>query len=132
MSNATKAWHRIVNSGDTASLKALIADDAVFYSPVVHTPQKGKDITIAYLSGAYEVLTNETFEYLREIESGNEAFLEFKAVVDGIEINGVDFMKWNDEDQIIEFRVWVRPLKAMNTLHAKMGAYLARQMQQAE
>jgi len=132
MSDALKAWHHIVKTGDIAALNDLIAHEAVFYSPVVHTPQKGKDITIAYLTGAYEVLINDTFEYLREVESSDEAFLEFKAVIDGIEINGVDFIKWNDNGQITEFRVWVRPLKAMNTLHAKMGAYLARQTQQAK
>lgn len=132
MSNAIEAWHHIVKTGDTDALNTLIADEAVFYSPVVHTPQKGKDITIAYLSGAYEVLINDTFEYLREIKSNNEAFLEFRAVIDGIEINGVDFIKWNDSNQIIEFRVWVRPLKAMNMLHAKMGEYLARQTTAAE
>ena len=113
-------WHAIVQSGDAEELAAIIADDCVFYSPVVHSPQRGKDITLMYLTAAMHVLVGDTFEYVREVSSGNNAVLEFTTENEGIFINGVDMIQWNDDGRITEFKVMVRPLKAINLLHGQM------------
>lgn len=120
------AWHRLVETRDPKGLDDLLADECTFHSPVVHTPQVGKAISKIYLTAAMEVLGQEGFHYVREIVSGNDAMLEFRQTIDGIEINGVDILRWNDAGRIIDFKVMIRPLKAIQLLHAKMGEYLAR------
>ena len=117
-------WHRLVKERDVAGLDALLDDSAVFHSPVVHTPQVGKRITHKYLAAAFQVFFNESFRYVRELKSERDAVLEFALELDGIQINGVDMMKWNDEGKITEFKVMLRPLKAVNLIHQKMGAQL--------
>ena len=121
-----QAWHQVVQQRDMAGLGRLLADEVVFHSPVVHTPQQGKAITFKYLQGALLVLNNSSFRYEREIVGEHDAMLEFSTVIDGIQINGVDLIRWNDAGQIIDFKVMVRPLKAVNMLHQKMGDMLAR------
>ena len=118
------AWHALVQSRDMRGLHPLLADDVVFHSPVVHTPQRGKAITTQYLTGALHVLNNDSFRYEREIIGSQDAVLEFSTTIDGIQINGVDLIRWNDAGQITDFKVMVRPLKAVNMLHQKMGAML--------
>ena len=117
-------WHRLVKTRDEAGLDTLLADDAVFHSPVVHRPQVGKTITRAYLGAAFQVFFNESFRYVRELKGERDAVLEFTVELDGITVNGVDMMKWNDEGQITEFKVMLRPLKAVNLIHQKMAAQL--------
>ncbi|HWW04640.1 nuclear transport factor 2 family protein [Collimonas sp.] len=119
-----EAWHQIVKSRDITSLKALLADDVVFESPVVHTPQTGKAITIKYLGAALHVLNNSTFQYLNEWLGPHSAVLEFQSSCDGILINGVDMITWNDEGLITHFKVMIRPLKAVNKIHELMGQML--------
>ncbi|WP_194953251.1 nuclear transport factor 2 family protein [Sphingopyxis solisilvae] len=113
--------------GDPQALRDLLADDAVFHSPVVHTPQQGRDKVFAYLHAASQVLGGDHFRYLREIVDGNQAVLEFQTELDGIQINGVDIIRWNDAGQIEDFKVMVRPLKAINKVWEKMAAMLAAQ-----
>ena len=113
-------WHDTISSGNPANLNEIIADDAVFHSPVVHTPQIGKDITVFYLSAAFHVLVPNKFEYVREIVDGNNAMLEFTSEIDGIVINGVDIIQWNDEGKIKDFKVMVRPMKAVDKLRQMM------------
>lgn len=117
-------WHEIIEALDPAPLNDLIADNCVFYSPIVHTPQEGKDLTIMYLAAAMEVLGGEGFRYVREIKDGNQAVLEFIAEQEGIAINGIDMFTWNEAGEIDSFKVMVRPLKAINLLHARMKAML--------
>ena len=124
------AWHQVVQQRDMAGLQRLLADEVVFHSPVVHTPQRGKAITFKYLQGAMLVLNNHRFRYAREIVGARDAVLEFSTVIDGIQINGIDLIRWNDAGQIVDFKVMVRPLKAVNLLHQKMGEMLARLPQQ--
>jgi hypothetical protein len=119
------AWHAyMAGGGDPQAVRDLLAEDAVFHSPVVHTPQAGRDKVFAYLHAASHVLGGDDFRYLREIADGNQAMLEFQSSLDGIQINGVDIISWNAEGLITHFKVMVRPLKAINTLHQKMGEYL--------
>jgi hypothetical protein len=121
---ALEAWHRLVDSRDPSGLSALLADDAVFHSPVVHTPQRGKRLAAGYLEAAFQVFFNPNFRYVREIVGDSEAMLEFETEVDGILINGVDLIRWNDAGQIVDFKVMLRPLKAINLIHQKMAAML--------
>lgn len=119
-----ETWHRMVRNSDPSGLNTLLADDAVFHSPVVHSPQRGKKITALYLAAAFQVFFNPSFRYVREIVGPSDAMLEFETEIDGILVNGVDLIKWNESDQIIEFKVMIRPLKAINLIHQKMAAML--------
>lgn len=123
---AMEQWFKLVETHDVSLLDDLLAEDSVFQSPVVHTPQTGKKIVKAYLSAAIATLNNESFRYLGEWYAPNSAVLEFSGVVDGIEINGVDIIKWNVSGKIVNFKVMVRPLKAVNHLHQLMAARLAK------
>ena len=118
-------WHDIVKSGDVSDLGSLLAEDVVFLSPVVHTPQRGKAITLKYLRAAIQVLGGEAFRYIGEWFGESSAVLEFITTIDGLEINGVDIIGWNAEGRIDRFKVMVRPLKAIDALHRAMGASLA-------
>jgi hypothetical protein len=122
--NAISKWHNIVRTRDASGLGDLLSEDVVFYSPVVHTPQVGKAITTRYLTAAVKVFGNESFRYIREIVGDADAVLEFETEIEGIHINGVDMVKWNDEGRITEFKVMIRPLKAINLIHQKMGEML--------
>lgn len=117
-------WHELVTSRNAKGLNALLADNVVFHSPVVHSPQVGKVITARYLSAAFHVFFNESFKYVREIAGPRDAVLEFQVNIDGISVNGVDMIKWNEEGKIVEFKVMIRPLKAVNLIHQKMAAML--------
>jgi hypothetical protein len=130
MTHPIDAWHEFVESRDPRLLEKLLADDVVFHSPVVHTPQRGKPVTLLYLRGAMQVLGSPAFRYEREIRGPRDALLEFVTEIDGITINGVDLIRWDDTGRIVDFKVMVRPQKAMNVLHQKMGELLA-QMKQA-
>lgn len=117
-------WHEVVEAKDEAKLRDLLDPDAVFESPVVHTPQVGRDITAKYLMAAFSTLNNDSFHYLGRWDGENSAVLEFATEIDGIRINGVDMIWWNEAGKITRFKVMVRPLKAINLLHQKMGAML--------
>jgi hypothetical protein len=119
-----EAWHRLVEARDAAQLDAILADDVVFHSPVVHTPQRGKAITKMYLGAAIMVLGGGDFTYVREVVGESDAVLEFTAEVQGIHINGVDLIHWNEDGHIDDFKVMVRPLKAVNLLHSMMQQML--------
>jgi len=123
-SSPLPAWHQLVKDHDPRGLDALLADDAVFHSPVVHTPQVGKALTRSYLAAAFQVFFNPSFRYVREVAGDRDAVLEFELELDGIRINGVDMIRWNDEGRICDFKVMLRPLKAVNLIHQKMAAML--------
>jgi hypothetical protein len=119
-----ETWHRLVRTQDSGGLNALLAEDAVFHSPVVHAPQRGRKLTATYLTAAFHVFFNPTFRYVREIVGASDAMLEFETEIDGILVNGVDVIRWNDAGQIVDFKVMLRPLKAINLIHQKMAAML--------
>lgn len=135
--SAVKKWYEVMKSNDMDKLDELLAEDVVFYSPVVYTPQKGKDITKMYLMAAGGVFgegakdevsdsnkSQSNFKYIKEIIGEKSALLEFESEMDGIYVNGVDVISWNEEGKITEFKVIVRPLQAVNMLHQKMQAML--------
>jgi hypothetical protein len=122
--NPAEIWHKVAMSRDVEAICAILHDDCIFESPVVHTPQRGKAITAQYLAAAGHTLGNDSFRYVGEWHRDNSAILEFTAEIDGIAINGIDMISCNDEGLITHFKVMVRPLKAVNMLHQKMGEML--------
>jgi len=124
MAAAIEAWHRLVRERDAAALQDLLDADAVFLSPVVHTPQRGRALAAGYLGAALEVFCAPEFRYVREIVGPADAMLEFETVIDGVQVNGVDIIRWNEAGKIVEFKVMIRPLKAINAVHARMAAIL--------
>lgn len=122
---ALDKWYDYMKSHDRAALWDLLHPDAVFESPVVHTPQRGRDITFKYLSSAEKVLGGSGFAYVGEWRSDKGAVLEFEKQIDGIMINGVDIISFSDDGRITHFKVMVRPLKAINLLHRLMAEQLS-------
>ena len=121
--NTLQLWHEIFASRDTGRFEEILAEDCVFLSPIVHTPQEGRELTSLYLTGALHVF-NDSFHYVKEIVTPEHAVLEFVCDLDGIAVNGVDIMTFDDQGKIVEFKVMVRPLKAVNLLHARMKEML--------
>jgi len=124
------AWHALVQARDYRGLDALLADEVVFHSPVVHSPQAGKALTRQYLAAALQVFGNPSFRYLRELAGPRDAVLEFQVEIDGITVNGVDMLRWDDGGRITEFKVMVRPLKAIQLIQQRMAALLQTRAQQ--
>ncbi|MFA5321519.1 MAG: nuclear transport factor 2 family protein [Smithella sp.] len=124
--NTITEWHKLMETKDSAGLDDLLADNVVFHSPVVHMPQVGKPITKLYLTAALFVFNNGHFKYLREVISGNNAVLEFSTEIEGIYINGVDMITWGEDGRITDFKVMIRPLKAINMIHKMMGEMLQK------
>jgi len=120
-------WHQVAKNHDVAGLYQLIDEGAVFYSPVVHSPQFGKAIVGQYLSAALPIFFNDSFSYVRELHGEGQAILEFEVEIEGTKVNGVDMIRWNDAGLITEFKVMLRPLKAVNLIHEQMGAMLKAQ-----
>lgn len=119
-------WHELVRSRDPQALRQLLAEEVVFVSPVLHTPQRGRAITQAYLQAALQVLNNHSFRYMNQWFGSDSAVLEFECELDGISVNGVDLMHWNADGLIDHFKVMLRPLKAVNKVHERMAAELQR------
>ena len=117
-------WHALVKDRNPSALPALLADEVVFHSPVVHRPVTGKPMVLAYLSAAVLVFGHPSFRYVRELHGESEAMLEFELELDGVFINGIDLIHWNSAGQIDDFKVMVRPLKAVNAIHELMAAGL--------
>ncbi len=124
MNNPIDKWHELVKLGDAAALDGLLADEIVFHSPVVHTPQVGKEIAKKYLAAAFIVFANPSFRYIREIRGAHDAVLEFQVEIEHVLVNGVDIIKWNEEGKISDFKVMLRPLKAVNLIHQLMARAL--------
>jgi hypothetical protein len=137
-------WHAFLRGELPGGLDALLDDDVVFYSPVVYTPQEGKAITTLYLSAAGQALPGEPsgeggdggsgggFRYTKTVMAGDTAVLEFETTVEGKYVNGVDIIRCNDAGRIVEFRVMIRPLQAINAVHRQMAAMLERMQAAAE
>ena len=117
-------WIAIIENGRIDELEALLAEDAVFYSPAVFTPQEGRAKTLAYLTAAAKLFGDSDFRYVRQWYGDHSAVLEFVAELDGIHVNGVDMIRWNDDQKIVEFKVLLRPLKALQSVIPVMAQLL--------
>ena len=122
-------WHDYManHEGSAAGLAQVLHEDCVFHSPVVHTPQRGRAIVTAYLMAAAGTLGKGDFQYVREMADGNHALLEFTTTMDGIHVNGIDLMTFDEDGMITDFKVMVRPLKAVNKVWEQMAAMLEKQ-----
>lgn len=119
-------WHQLVAARDLSGLDDLLVDEVIFQSPAVHTPQVGKAVTKRYLEAAQHVLMNDSFRYVDEWFGENSAVLEFETVIDGLQLNGIDMIHWDDSDRIVRFKVMVRPFKALQALIPLMAQHLER------
>ena len=114
------SWHTVFKSQELDKLDKIIADNVVFTSPVVFKPMEGKEITKMYLFAAGQSFNMDKFKYIREVHDGINSVLEFETFIDDISVNGVDMIKWNNEGKIIDFKVMIRPLKAVQKVQEKM------------
>jgi hypothetical protein len=122
-------WHQHLRGEPPGGLDDLLDDDVVFYSPIVYTPQRGREITSVYLQAAKATLAGDGsdqggFTYTKQVLAGDTAVLEFETTVGGKYVNGVDIVRCNDAGRIVEFRVMIRPLQAVNIVHEQMKAAL--------
>jgi hypothetical protein len=122
---AILAWHRVAATRDASLLAPLLADDVVFRSPAVHQPQQGKAVTTTYLTAAICVL-GPTLTYVRQWHGADSAVLEFTARLDDLDVHGIDMITWNDRDQLTQFTVMVRPIRALERLVVHMREHLSR------
>ena len=118
--NLIHKWHEVIESDDLKMLDEIIADDAVFSSPVVFKPMEGKEITMMYLHAAGQSFNMEKFKYTREIHDDMNSVLEFETYIDDISVNGVDMIEWNEDGKISNFKVMIRPFKAVQKVQEKM------------
>ena len=114
------SWHKVFNSQNLDNLDDVLADQAVFTSPVVFKPMEGKEISKLYLYAAGHSFNMEKFSYVREVHDGLHSILEFETYIDDVSVNGVDMIEWNEEGKIIDFKVMIRPLKAVHKVQEKM------------
>ena len=121
---ALRAWHAVVESGNPALLDDLLADDVVFRSPAVFTPQQGKSVTTRYLSSAMVVL-GPSLRYVGQWHDQASAVLEFEAELDGVYVQGVDMLRWNEQDKLTSFTVMVRPIRGLQKLAELMAPRLS-------
>ncbi len=122
--DALERWHEVVRTRNPALLNQVLAEDAVFHSPILFRPQQGRDLTALYLTGAMHVIANPSFHYVREVVGEQDAVLEFETEIDGIHVNGVDMITWNEQGLISDFKVMIRPLKAINVVQQRMAELL--------
>ena len=113
-------WHEVMKNSELELLDKIIADDATFSSPVVFKPMLGKEITMMYLSAAGQSFNMEKFQYTKEIHDGMNSVLEFETYIDEISVNGVDIIEWNEDGKIVNFKVMIRPFKAVQKVQQKM------------
>ena len=125
MHTLIQQWHELLRSGDPSKLPALLSDSVVFHSPVLHAPQIGRDLTEMYLLAALQGLYNDSFHYVREVVGDNDAALEFVVEHDGIVINGVDLIRWDEQQKITDFKVMIRPYRAIDKVREIMLEALA-------
>jgi len=129
-------WHANLRGQLPGGLDELLDDDVVFYSPIVYTPQAGKAITKLYLQAAGQTLPGEqrdassngssSFHYTKEVLAGDTAVLEFETTIEGKYVNGVDIIRCNEHSRIVEIRVMIRPLQAINLVHEQIASALER------
>ena len=127
-------WHEALR-GESA-FEDLLHEDCVFWSPVLFRPMEGRDLTALYLRAAYQVFPGDGadatdssdgpsgFRYTKRVLDGNHAVLEFETTMDGVSVNGVDIITCDDDGLITEFKVMIRPRKAVEKVQAQMAAML--------
>ncbi len=121
--NCIEQWKKIILSGNTNNLNEIIHKNAIFYSPVVFTPQIGKRKVLNYLSNAVNVFKHKDFIYKKTITNQNSTIAEFEATFGKIVVNGIDLIVTKN-NLIYEFKVFLRPLKGLEVVWKEMGKRL--------
>lgn len=126
VSQALTQWHSMVAQGDLSALPSILHTQAVFRSPVAHTPYSGAPVVALILNTVVQVFTE--FVYLREFvtEDGLSVVLEFSAKVNGKQLKGIDMIRFDEAGKIVEFEVMIRPLNALQALADEMALRLAQ------
>ncbi|NNE56210.1 MAG: nuclear transport factor 2 family protein [Flavobacteriales bacterium] len=124
MSNLER-WHEVVAKGDLKLLESLLAKDVTFHSPILFKPKEGKKLTTIFLSAAFKVLMPGGFKYIKTLDSPEYTMLEFECELDGIKIDGVDIITWNEQGEIVEFKVMIRPFTAIE----KVGELMRKELE---
>jgi hypothetical protein len=133
------SWLAHLAGGGSAPLEDLLHPDVVFWSPVIFAPQRGRDLTLMYLTAASQVFPGDPeteepepsgpsgggFHYTKKVLDGNHAVLEFETMMGGVQVNGVDIITCDDNGLITEFKVMIRPFKAIEAVRDRMAAMLA-------
>ncbi|PWJ42586.1 nuclear transport factor 2 family protein [Sediminitomix flava] len=117
-------WHTLISSQKVVGISELLSENVMLHSPVAYRPIQGKHKVMMYLTASFYTFINDSFKYVREVRNGNTAFLEFEVVIDGTFVNGIDVIEWNEEGKITDFKVMVRPLRGVQTIHDKMNMML--------
>ncbi|MBI3213860.1 MAG: nuclear transport factor 2 family protein [Mycobacterium sp.] len=123
---AIQGWLDFMAAGDPQVLHDVLDDEVTFHSPAMFTPQIGREKSAAYLLAAEKMLSSNNFRYVDEWHADGSAILHFTVEIDGIQIEGIDMIHWNDRDKITRFTVMIRPLKGLQTVIAAMGELLSR------
>jgi hypothetical protein len=126
--NSLMRWHELVAARDLSTLPELIHADAVFRSPVAHTPYQGREALVLALSTVINVFENFTYHREFATEEGRDVVLEFSAEVGGKKLKGADFIKFNEDGLIIEFEVMIRPASGLMALGQEMGARIGESL----
>jgi len=121
---ALATWHEMVARGDLTNLRAIVHPDATFRSPVAFKPYRSADALVIALSTVVTVFEN--FAYHRQAASadGLNVVLEFSADVGGKAVKGIDFIAFNEDGQIVDFEVMMRPMNGVQALAEEMGRRL--------
>jgi len=130
MPTVIERWLHVVEGGaDAAAVDELldgILDDAVvFYSPAVFAPQRGKRLAAAYLRAAVQMFASTDFRYDETWFGPRSAVLAFSATVDGLSVEGIDMIHWNENNKIVSVKVMIRPFKALQSVIGRMAGLLA-------
>lgn len=115
-------FRRAVEAQDLDAAIAELAPDVIFRSPVVHKPYEGRDTVTVLLRAVFEVF--EDFRYEAEVASGDREVLIFRARIGEREVEGADFLRFDENGRIAEMIVMVRPMSGMHALAERMKAML--------
>lgn len=118
-------WHQLIAARDLRQLPELLHPEAVFRSPMAHTPYPGAQKVNLILNTVLQVF--QDFTYHRELASadGLNVVLEFSATVADRELKGIDMIRFDEAGKIVEFEVMIRPMSGLAALGEEMGRRLA-------
>lgn len=117
-------WHHMVASRDLSNLLSIVHPDAVFRSPMANTAYTSAPALMLALSTVIQVFEDFTYHRQLATDDGLNIVLEFSARVGDKQLKGIDLVRFNEQGQITEFEVMVRPLSGLQALGTEMGARL--------
>nr|MBP8207875.1 nuclear transport factor 2 family protein [Acinetobacter sp.] len=120
-----KRWHEMLDTKDMSILNELLAEDVVFRSPVAFNPYSGKQVVFFILTNVIQVFENFTYHREFYTEDGLSVVLEFSANVNEKKLKGIDMIRFNENGQIVDFEVMIRPKSGLEALAVQMGQRMA-------